>query len=159
MKTLIVYYSYEGNCASIAEKIKAALPEVDVLRLTTEDDRRRGFFSKYVWGGKLVFSGKKPKLNAYQVEPGAYDLIILGTPVWAWSYSPAMGSFLGETKIEGRRLALFCCHGGGKGKTLEKLRAALPGNTFAGEADFREPLKHTAGVQEKLDTWLKTLTE
>jgi flavodoxin len=158
MKTLIVYYSYEGNCAFIAEKIKAALPDADVVRLSTEDDKPRGFFAKYLWGGKQVFFAKKPKLKAYSLEVSLYDLIILGTPVWAWSYSPAMGSFLDQTKIERKRLALFCCHGGGKGKTLEKLKAALPGNTFAGEADFREPLKAAAGVQEKLDAWLKTLT-
>jgi flavodoxin len=157
MKTLIAYYSYEGNCAFIAEKIKAAIPDADVLRLATQDDRPRGFFTKYLWGGKQVLSGKKPALKDYRVEINSYELIILGTPVWAWSYSPAMASFLSQTKIEGKRLALFCCHGGGKGKTLEKLKAALPGNTFAAEVDFREPLKASAGVQKKLDAWLKTL--
>ena len=159
MKTLIVYYSYEGNCASIAEKIKTALPEADTLRLSTAEDKTRGFFAKYLWGGKQVFSGKKPTLTPYSVDVAAYDLIIIGTPVWAWSYAPAMRSFLEGTKIEGKRIALFCCHGGGKGKTLEKLQKALPGNTFIGMVDFREPLKHTRGVTEKLAAWLRGLAE
>jgi flavodoxin len=155
MKTLIVYYSFEGNCASIAERIKAALPEADVLRLAPEDETKKTGLAKYIWGGKQVFLGRKPRLKASGVDINVYDFIILGTPVWAWSYSPALGSFLAETKIEGKKIALFCCHGGGPGKTLEKLKKALPGNTFAGEAAFREPLKHTGGVQEKLDAWLK----
>jgi multimeric flavodoxin WrbA len=92
------------------------------------------------------------------VDIGAYDLVIIGTPVWAWSYAPAMKTFLEETKIEGKKIALFCCHGGGPGKALEKLRAAVPGNSFAAEASFHDPLKHTQGVQEKLDAWLKAVT-
>jgi flavodoxin len=157
MKTLIVYYSFEGNCASIAEKIKAALPEADVLRLVPEDEEKKTGLAKYVWGGRQVFLGRRPKLKPWSVDPDAYDLLILGTPVWAWSYSPALASFLQETKIAGKKVALFCCHGGGPMKTLEKLKKALPGNTFVGEAAFREPLKHAGGVQEKLDAWLKGL--
>ena len=154
MKTLIVYYSYEGNCAFIAEKIKALLPDADTLRLSTAEDKPRGFFAKYLWGGKQVLCGKKPALKPYSVDINAYEFIIIGTPVWAWSYSPAMRSFLEGTKIQGKKIALFCCHGGGKGKTLEKLQKALPGNIFAGKVDFREPLKNPAGVGEKLAAWL-----
>ena len=157
MKTLIVYYSYEGNCASIVGKIKAALPDADTLRLSTNDDAARSGFAKYVWGGKQVFCGKTPALKPYTVDASAYELIIIGTPVWAWSCAPAMRSFLEGTKIEGKRIALFCCHGGGKGKTLEKLKKTLPGNTFAAEADFREPLKHSRGVEEKLAAFLAGL--
>ena len=158
MKTLIVYYSYEGNCASIAEKIKEALPDADTLRLSTVEDKTRGSFAKYLWGGKQVLSGKKPALAPYSVDINAYDRIIIGTPVWAWSYAPAIRSFLEGTKIEEKKIALFCCHGGGKGKTLEKLKKALPGNTFIGAADFREPLAHPQGVPEKLAAWIAGLT-
>jgi flavodoxin len=154
MKTVIIYYSYEGNCAFIAEKIKAGMPEADLVRLSTDEDKKRGFFAKYAWGGKQVFSHARPKLKPYSVDPGLYDLLIIGTPVWAWSYAPAMRSFLEETKIEGRKIALFCCHGGGPGKTLEKLENALPGNTFAGKIDFRVPLKYPQGLDEKLNAWL-----
>ncbi|MCL1817824.1 MAG: flavodoxin [Spirochaetaceae bacterium] len=159
MRTLIVYYSYEGNCAVIAEKIRAALPDADTLRLATNEDTPRGFFAKYLWGGKQVLSGKAPALAPYTADLSVYGLIIIGTPVWAWSYAPAMRSFLEETKIEGKRIALFCCHGGGKGKTLEKLKKALPGNTFSAEADFREPLKHSRGIEEKLAVFLAGLTD
>jgi len=157
MKTLIVYYSYEGNCASIAEKIKAAMPGTDTLRLSTAEDKQRGALAKYLWGGRQVFHKKKPALNPYSVDLSAYEFIIIGTPVWAWSYAPALRSFFEAEKIQGKRVALFCCHGGGKGKTLEKMKNALPGNTFAGEIDFREPLKHTEGVDGRLAAWVAGL--
>jgi flavodoxin len=157
MKVLIAYYSYEGNCASVADKIKAARPDADVLRLVAEDDRPRGPVAKYIWGGKQVLSGKKPALKPCGVDVNVYDLIIMGTPVWAGSYAPAIASFIAETKIEGKTFALFCCHAGGKGRALEKLKAALTGNTFTATVDFRNPLKHPDGVQQKLDAWLGSL--
>jgi flavodoxin len=158
MKILIVYYSYEGNCAFVADKIKAARPDADVLRIAAEDDRPRGPVAKYFWGGKQVLSGKKPALKPYSVDVKQYDLIIVGTPVWAGSPAPAIASFIAETKIEGKTLALFCCHAGGMGGALEKLKACLPaGNTFTDTVDFRNPLKHTDGVQQKLDAWLESL--
>ena len=158
MKTLIVYYSFEGNCASIAEKIKAAIPGAEIAQLIpVNEEVKTSKLAKYLWGGKQVFTGKKPPLKPLSVDVNAFDYIILGTPVWAWTYAPAVASFFATTKIEGKKIALFCCHGGGKGKTLQKMKNALPGNSCLGEIDFRDPLKHTAGVDEKLKSWLGSL--
>jgi flavodoxin len=141
MKTLIVYFSYEGNSALIAELLKAAIPGVDTLELKPEDDKKREGLAKYIWGGRQVMTHAKPKLKPYTAAIDQYDLIILGTPVWAGSYSPAIASFLSQTKISGKKLALYCCHAGGKRNTLDKLKAALAGNTIAGEIDFNNPRK------------------
>jgi flavodoxin len=169
MKTLIVYYSYEGSCALIAEHIKGAL-KADVLELKTENEKRRTGLAKYIWGGRQVMTHARPKLKPYTVDPGKYDLLIIGSPVWAGSPAPALNTFLAETKISGKKLALFCCHAGGKRRFFEKLRAALPGNTIAGEIDFmkpaRPPAEPPAGpsagqLQEeatkKLEEWLRGL--
>ncbi len=69
-----------------------------------------------------------------------------------------MVSFLSARQITGKKLALFCCHGGGKGKALEKLKALLPGNTILGETDFVNPAKKgRAALEEKITAWLTTL--
>jgi flavodoxin len=141
MKTLIVYFSYEGNSALIAELIKAASPGADTLELKPVDSKKREGLAKFAWGGMLVMTHTKPKLKPYTVAINQYDLVILGTPVWAGSFSPAIDSFLSQTKISGKKLALYCCHAGGKGKALDKLKAALAGNTIAGEIDFINPRK------------------
>jgi flavodoxin len=85
MKTLIVYYSYEGNSALVAEELKKAAGAVssacDILELKTTDDTKRTGLAKYFWGGKQVLSRKKPQLRPYRVTIEEYDLIILGAPV------------------------------------------------------------------------------
>ncbi|MDR0876702.1 MAG: hypothetical protein LBN21_01510 [Treponema sp.] len=109
-------------------------------------------------GGKQVFTHKNPKLKPYTVSIDDYDLIILGGPVWAGSPAPALQSFLGETKIRGKKLGLFVCHGGGKGKALDTLKALLPGNTIAGETDFVNPAKQDRGtVAKQVGEWVGTL--
>ncbi|MDR2747977.1 MAG: flavodoxin [Treponema sp.] len=158
MKTAVIYYSYEGNSALIAEEIRNVLG-ADLFELKTEDDTKREGFSKYFWGGRQVLTGKSPALKPCGINVDPYELLIIGFPVWAGSPAPALNSFLGEREIRGKRIALFCCHGGGKGKALEKLKARLPGNTFAGEIDFRNPLQQDRGeVTARLRGWLEALT-
>jgi flavodoxin len=155
MKTLIVYYSYDGNCALAAETLKELL-NADVLEIKTVDEKKRGGLAKYLWGGRQVFSRGKPDLKPYAFDAGPWDLIILGTPVWAGSPSPAMASFLDKTRISGKRIALFVCHGGGMGKALEKFKALLPLNSIAGEIDLVNPLKQDKRkLREKLEAWVK----
>jgi flavodoxin len=157
MKTAVIYYSHDGNCALIAEILKTEL-NADVYRVETMDDKKRKGLSLMFWGGGQVFKGIKPPLKPLSVDINAYDLIVLGTPVWAGSPTPAIASFLDKNSITGKKIALFCCHGGGMGKALNKLKALLNGNTVIGEIDFVYPAKaDSAAVKQKLSAWVKTL--
>jgi flavodoxin len=157
MKTAVVYYSYEGNCAFIAKQIKSRL-DADLVALETVDEKKRTGLAKYAWGGSQVFMGKKPALKPRDFDPAVYDLIVLGTPVWAGSPSPAMASFLSDTKITGKRIALFVCHAGGKGRALEKFEALLPGNAVTGRIDFVNPARaDPEELLKKIDGWVKTI--
>ncbi|MDR2110554.1 MAG: NAD(P)H-dependent oxidoreductase [Spirochaetaceae bacterium] len=157
MKSVVIYYSHDGNCAMIAERIKAAA-KADIIQLRTEDTKRRRGLVKYLWGGGQVAAKKKPALRPYTVTIDSYDLIFIGTPVWAASPAPALNSFLAQTRIANKKTALFCCHAGAKGKVFEKLRAALSENTIAGEIDFINPAKQDRReVMEKVDEWVKRI--
>jgi len=157
MKTAVIYYSYGGNCTLVADILKTEL-NADIFRIETLDNKRRRGLFLMLWGGGQVFKGIKPPLKPLSVDISAYDLIILGTPVWAGSPTPAIASFLEKNSITGKKIALFCCHGGGMGKALDKLKALLSGNTVIGEIDFISPAKtDSAGVKQKLSEWVKTL--
>jgi flavodoxin len=157
MKTLIVYYSYEGNCALVAETLKELL-NADILEIKTEDEKKRGGLAKFVWGGRQVLTHSKPALKPYAFDAGLWDLVILGTPVWAGSPAPAMASFLDKTKISGKRIALFACHAGGMGRALDKFKALLPLNIIAGEIGIANPLRQgKQALKVKLGDWVKEL--
>ena len=113
MKTLVIYYSYEGSCAIIAAQLKKAA-NACVLELKTEDEKQRSGFAKYFWGGKQVLTHAHPKLKPYTVTLEEYERVIVGCPVWAGSPAPAMQSFLTQTPITGKRVGLSLCHAGGR---------------------------------------------
>lgn len=155
MKTGIVYFSYEGNCAFVAEQI-ASVVKGDVLALQLEDGKERKGLAKYVWGGSQVARKQRPALKPYTFDGAAYDLIIIGTPVWAGSPAPALETFLEQTRITGKKVALFCCCAGGKGRVFDKLKKRLAGNTFAGEIAFTNPLKQDAGtLAAEIRAWIE----
>ena len=158
MKTAVIFYSFEGNCALVAKAIKDAL-NADIFEIKTRDGKKRTGSAKYVWGGFQVITRKKPELEPLSIDINTYDLIVLGTPVWASSPTPAMLSFLSKTEITGKKIALFCCHAGGKGGVFDKFRALLPGNTIVGEIDFTNPAKgESAPLKQKIDEWAKKIT-
>ena len=153
MKTAVVYYSYEGNCAFVAEQIKPVL-NADLLRLETVS--KNGFFVFI----RSLLTGKKPALKPHGFEPSNYDLIVLGAPVWAFSPASAMQSFLSETKINGKKIALFLCHGGSMKKAMDKFKKILDGNTIVSEIDFNSPAKNDSEKQkERIDDWANSLKQ
>jgi len=155
MKTAVIYYTLDGNCAIVAREIKDKLG-ADVIQLYTQDEKKRSMIGKMFWGGGMVFSGKKPPLKPYTFDSSAYELIIIGAPVWAGSPAPPILTFLSEAGITGKKIALFVCHGGGKGKSLEKFKTWLAGNDIVAEADFREPAKGGGDeVKHQIADWVK----
>jgi flavodoxin len=157
MKIAVVFYTLDGNCAVVAEQINAQL-SADFIRLKTADEKKRSTIGNFFWGGSMVFSHKKPPLKPYTFDPSVYDLIIIGAPVWAGSPAPPIQTFLSQTVITGKKIALFVCHGGGKGKALEKLKALLPGNEIAAEADFIDPARgDREELKRKVAEWVKQL--
>jgi len=164
MKTAVIYYSYSGNCNLIAQMIKSAI-KADLFEIKTVDSKRRKGFFLILWGGFQAVTKKKPALKPLPVDFNSYDCIILGTPVWAGSPAPALVSFLSQNQISGRKLALFCCHGGGMGKVFGKIKAMLQGgaqdergNAVIGEIDFKDPVKGDAAESKnKIEEWLKNL--
>lgn len=159
MKKLIIYYSLDGNTRFVAEKIAAATG-AELLELRPQKDLKAKGLLKYLWGGRQVVQKEAPDLEAFEIDPSGYDLLVLGTPVWAFTYAPAMRSFLMNHKPIGKKVAFFCCSGGGPGKTLGAMREALAGNEILGEIGFVEPLqKKQAEQTSQAVTWAKVLVE
>lgn len=156
MKCLIVYYSFEGNTELVAKQMQMAIG-ADILSIKPQKEMKAKGFSKYIWGGKQVLMKNKPKLEAFDVDIEQYDLLLLGSPVWAGSFAPAMNTFLADMNIQHKYIGLFCCASGGKGKVFEKAKQQLEGNKIVGEIEFINPLdEKAADVIEKASAWAKS---
>ena len=146
----------DGNCSFIAEQLKTLL-DADIIRLELQKEKQRSFMGKMFWGGGMVSFGIKPALKPYTFNPSAYDLIVIGAPVWAWSPAPPLRTFLKKTSVTGKKIALFICHGGGPKKAMDKFRAFLAGNDICAEIDFKNAGNAPEETKQKIAAWVKQL--
>ena len=125
MKTIVVYYSLEGNSKYVADEIAKKLG-ADTLRLESKKAYPTGTMSKYFWGGKDVVMGETPELLPYQFHKKDYDVIILGTPVWAGRYAPPIKTFLKENDLKDKKIGLFACSASGNAeKCLQAIKQTI----------------------------------
>ncbi|MEZ4357721.1 MAG: flavodoxin [Eubacteriales bacterium] len=158
MKTLVIFYSLEGNTRFISKIIAKEL-NADILELKTKKEYPSTGFKKYFWGGKSVVFKEKPVLINDKVDLGLYDNVIIGTPIWAGTYAAPYNTFLKEYNFFGKKIALFACQGGGSTKKCFKMfKEALDGNQFIGEIDFMDPLTNDKDTNaKKAADWAKGL--
>ena len=155
-KILIVYYSLDGSTRLIANEIAEEL-KADILELKPIHDVPASGFMKYFWGGKQVMQKQKPDLAPYDKKAEDYDIIFMGTPVWASSYAPAFETFFLNTKLEGKKIALFCCQGGQPGKTFINMEQKLAGNDIISKIDFTTRGKDSKIHVEKAREWAASI--
>ncbi|MDD4200529.1 MAG: flavodoxin [Eubacteriales bacterium] len=163
MNILIVYFSLEGNTDYAAGKIAEAVGG-DTLRLFTKKAYIDQGFSRFVWGGKSAVMAEKPELEPYDVDLGAYEMIVLGFPVWAFTFAPPLRTFIEENRniLNKKPLAAFACQSGmGAERSFAELKKCIGIADFVAEAVFIDPkAKQKEDTDKKIETFsliLKTL--
>lgn len=155
MKSLIVYYSYEGNCKEIAKTIQK-VTNSDILCIEPKKEKKTKSLFRFVWGGMQVYMTKKPELLPYNINLEQYDTIFIGSPVWFGSYAPPINTFLSENEIKGKKIGIFICSGNNKRNTFNNFEEVLKENDIIGEIEFVYPIKNgIESANRKAIKWAK----
>lgn len=101
MKTLILYYSYGGNTKRIAEMIQREIGG-DIARMDTVVPYDGDYDEVVNQGQREIAEGYCPELKLLHIGWRDYDTIILGSPVWWYTFAPAMRSFLEQADLTGK---------------------------------------------------------
>lgn len=152
MLSLVVYYTLDGNTEFIAKKIANQL-SADIIKLKPKKDISNKGFSKYFWGGKQVIFKELPELESINIDINKYNLIIIGSPIWAGSYTPAVHSFLKMYDFDSKKVGIFCCHDGSKGKYYENMRKNLLKAKIIAETEFEKTSKNRELRGEEAVKW------
>jgi flavodoxin len=91
MKILIVYYSRTGTTKKIATELAAAL-SADIEEIN-ELKSRRGIWG-WITAGRDSSLRKETQIADLKSKLEDYDLVIVCTPIWAWTISTPMRQFL-----------------------------------------------------------------
>lgn len=157
MRKLVVYYSLGGNTRFIAQNIAQATG-ADLLELKIAKETPPAGIKKYLWAVGQMRKKEKLELSAFDKQPDEYDVLFIGTPVWAFTYTPALARFFSTVKLQGKKVALFCSSGGGQGRTLENMKENLAGNEIIGQMGFIEPFRRNKERNaEKARAWAQNI--
>ncbi|MDD5496484.1 MAG: flavodoxin [Candidatus Omnitrophica bacterium] len=115
MKSLITYYSFSGNTDKAAQILADALKskgEVDMQRLKPKTEIMK-FFAQC----RAAFTNKRAELEgSVNFDASHHDLILIGSPVWAFAPTPVINSFLDKLSgMNGKRAIVFLTYGSGAG--------------------------------------------
>lgn len=154
MKSLVVYYSRTGNAKFVAETIVSTIG-ADIEEVI--DLKKRSGPVGFLSGGKDATQGKETEISQTKRSPKDYDLIVIGTPVWSSSPTPAIRTYLNHNDLAGKKVALFFTSNKENPKVIEKTKALIANSQFIGELSLAQPLKDKEETKKTITAWCQTL--
>jgi flavodoxin len=154
LKSLVVYYSRNGNTKFVAETIAAEIG-ADVEEIV--DLKKRSGLLGFLIGGKDAMQGKETEIAPTTKSPADYDLIVVGTPNWASRITPATLTYLKKNNLSGKKVAGFFSQDGDKPFSIDRIKALVPNSVWVGEISIKSALKNKQETEKQLAEWCRKL--
>jgi len=109
LKACVIFYSLTGVTRGIAEGIRNS-SGCDLIEVKTQHEYSA--FTAYTTGVLRSRKGASDAIVPDEIDVSQYDLLIIGTPVWAWKPAPAINAAVRALKgCEGKMAVVFVtCH-------------------------------------------------
>ncbi len=154
-KILVAYYSKTGNTERVAKDIASGLG-ADLEKIIDQKDRS-GIFG-FIFGGRDAMKKRGTKIGILNYDPAAYDLVIIGTPVWASNPVPAARTYLEENKSKIKSLAFFETSGGTAPEKIAVFIEEVVGGKAAVIAGFNQKeLREEKTYKEKIAAFVEAI--
>lgn len=125
-KILIAYYSFGGNTKRIAKMIQKEIGG-DLYPIQTVEAYKGSYNDIVEQGQKEVNSKFKPVIKQVDLNVSDYDTIVLGSPVWWYTFAPAMLTFLSQNNFADKKIYPFATNAGWIGRTMKDYEKACMG--------------------------------
>jgi len=153
-KILIVYYSRTGTTKKIAEFIRERL-DCDIEEIISV--KSRSGVMGYILSGKEATLKIQAKIKEISKDPANYDLVIVGTPVWAWNISSPIRTYLENNKEKIKNIAVFCTMGGdGDRQSLAEIEK-ISGKKIIAQLAFKTKEVQFGDISEKLEKFIEKI--
>ncbi len=159
MKALVVYYSRTGTTRDLALELAQKL-DCDIEEII--DKKSRKGILGWIHGGKDALKKSLTKIESKK-NPKEYDIVIVGSPVWAGTISPAIRTYLDKHTL--KRSAFFATSGTGKPQKafIDMLQLTLSAKNVAKlclstkDVMSRSAEKTIDSFVEKIKDWIITI--
>lgn len=124
-RVLVVYFSRSGTTARLASMLAGMLhADLEAIRESGADpdaerNGARGYLRSLIEAVRQRPAAIEPPVH----DPAAYDVVIVGSPVWARSVSSPVRAWLVAHRASLKHVAFFCSLGGsGAANALDQMR-------------------------------------
>lgn len=153
MKTLIVFYSRTGMTRK-AVGILAKEMEADTEEIT-EKRSREGIIG-FLVSGMQAARRKCPQIDPAKKDYKNYDMVILGTPIWAGNMCSPLRTYLTNNNMENKKIGVIITYGGSSvEKTEEEIKKITPNAKLVGSIAIKKSEMNDA--ENKIKEWVKNL--
>jgi methionine--tRNA ligase beta chain len=155
-KILIVYYSRTGTTKRIAEFLAQHL-KCDLEEIVSAKNRNGAL--GYMLCGREATLKNLPKIEPVTKNPEDYDLIIFGTPVWAWNISSPLRTYLAKNKNKFKNISAFCTmsHDGDRQSFSEIEK--ICGKKLVAKIGIKTKNAKKANLNEQLEKFIKNIEQ
>lgn len=131
MKSLVIYYSRTGTTRRAAVAIARILGS-DIEEIIEIKDRS-GIMG-WLYAGRDAWLKKTTTIKKTKMNPSKYKVVIIGTPVWAFTVVPAVRTYITKNIKKLKKVAFFSTKDGnmnkGELKTMQELCKKKPLETM-----------------------------
>ena len=125
MKTCIIFYSYSGVTRGVAESLAASCG-ADLIEIHAKKPYSK--LTAYTVGCMRARRGDADPIDRETIDVSPYDLVVIGTPVWAFRAAPPVNAAtVALSGCNGKKAVLFATCGGKAGDTIQELKKTLIG--------------------------------
>lgn len=157
---LLVYFSYTGNTKIIAEQILKEL-DCDVPELFPKEKYSENY-QEVVDEYQNNENGQRIcELMPYSVDLNKYDTIIIGSPVWWYTITPVVRTFLKQNSLAGKKIVPFMTNAGWIGKSFKEIKELCPDSIVKNEMNIAFTENHAEHKLKtptsEIDKWIKSI--
>jgi flavodoxin len=154
-RILVIDYSRSGNTHKVAQAIAGAC-QADLEQIR-DVKPRRGLWG-WIRSVREAMRAIPADIRPPRHDPAKYDLVVLGSPVWAGHVSSPMRTYLGERSGKLACVALFVTEGGSGGPKALAEMGALAGRQPVATLEIRT--KELGGdLRSKVGTFAQCIQE
>jgi flavodoxin len=154
-KTLVIFYSRTGTTKKVGEEIAKSLNS-DIEEII--DKKNRSGAIGWLGAGKDAMKNKLTEINGVTKNPSDYDTIIIGTPVWGGSISPAIRTYITINReiLSGKKLAFFSTCGSSVGKSFVQMQELIGKNPSSSLSLLTKEVKDN-NYNDKLNKFIEEI--
>lgn len=158
MKGLILYYSYSGNTERVAKLIQRT-SGFDIAEIKPVKNYEGDYNSVVNQGKKEVDNRFEPEVMNLKYDLSQYDTIVLGSPVWWYTFAPPVRTVLSKNNWSGKVIFPFATNGGWLGHTFDDIKDMCPGAEVKSGLNIKFSGTTMKTKKDEIEKWIEIIKQ